>query len=48
MCLRIALLPRLLWTPPPLAQQVQPGLLVLTWTSMNVDGYLHRLAQVGA
>ncbi|KAI3432720.1 hypothetical protein D9Q98_004263 [Chlorella vulgaris] len=28
-----------------LQDKVQPGLLVLTWTSMNVDGYLHRLAQ---
>eukprot|EP00887_Chlorella_sp_A99_P001633 scaffold8.g1633.t1 len=25
--------------------KVQPGLLVLTWTSMNIDGYLHRFHQ---
>jgi hypothetical protein len=30
-----------------LADKLQPGLLVLTWTSMNIDGYLHRFHQVG-
>lgn len=30
-----------------LADKMQPGLLVLTWTSMNIDGYLHRFHQVG-
>ena len=30
-------------SPPP-----QPGLHVLTWTSMNIDGYLHRFHQVRA
>lgn len=29
-----------------LADKMQPGLLVLTWTSMNIDGYLHRFHQV--
>lgn len=28
-----------------LADKMQPGLLVLTWTSMNIDGYLHRFHQ---
>ena len=28
--------------------KIQPGLLVLTWSSMNIDGYLHRFHQVGA
>lgn len=26
-----------------LEQKVQPGLYVLTWTSMNIDAYLHRI-----
>ena len=30
-----------------LADKLRPGLLVLTWTSMNIDGYLHRFHQVG-
>lgn len=28
-----------------LQDKMQPGLLVLTWTSMNIDGYLHRFHQ---
>lgn len=28
-----------------LQDKMQPGLLVLTWTSMNIDGYLHRFQQ---
>jgi len=28
-----------------LEQKVQPGLYVLTWTSMNIDAYLHRIHQ---
>lgn len=27
--------------------KLQPGLLVLTWTSLNIDGFLHRYHQVG-
>jgi dynein heavy chain len=23
-------------------QKLAPGMFVLTWTSMNIDGYLHR------
>ena len=30
-----------------LAAKLQPGLLVLTWTSLNIDGFLHRYHQVG-
>ena len=26
-----------------LEQKIQPGLYVLTWTSMNIDAYLHRI-----
>ena len=29
-----------------LCDKMQPGLLVLTWTSVNIDGYLHRFHQV--
>lgn len=29
-----------------LRDKMAPGLLVLTWTSMNIDGYLHRFHQV--
>lgn len=29
-----------------LEQKLQPGLYLLTWTSMNIDGYLHRIHQV--
>jgi hypothetical protein len=28
-------------------RKVAPGMFVLTWTSMNIDGYLHRFKQVG-
>ena len=31
-----------------LQDKLQPGLLVLTWTSLNIDGYLHRFDQVGS
>merc|ERR1712185_443247 len=24
-------------------RKVQPGMVTLTWTSMNIDGYLHRI-----
>lgn len=27
-------------------RKVAPGLFVLSWTSMNIDGYLHRFKQV--
>jgi dynein heavy chain len=27
-------------------KKVAPGMFVLTWTSMNIDGYLHRFKQV--
>ena len=26
-----------------LERKVQPGMFILTWTSMNIDGYLHRI-----
>ncbi len=28
-------------------KKVAPGVYLLTWTSMNIDGYLHRFKQVG-
>eukprot|EP01028_Stygiella_incarcerata_P006636 TRINITY_DN270_c0_g1_i1.p1 TRINITY_DN270_c0_g1~~TRINITY_DN270_c0_g1_i1.p1 ORF type:complete len:4523 (-),score=1222.92 TRINITY_DN270_c0_g1_i1:192-13760(-) len=28
-----------------LERKIQPGMTVLTWTSMNIDGYLHRIHQ---
>lgn len=31
-----------------LEKKVAPGLFILTWASMNVDGYLHRFKQVRA
>jgi len=31
-----------------LEKKVAPGLFILTWASMNIDGYLHRFKQVGA
>ena len=24
-------------------RKIQPGMVTLTWTSMNIDGYLHRI-----
>lgn len=27
-------------------KKVAPGLFILTWASMNIDGYLHRFKQV--
>lgn len=27
-------------------KKVAPGLFLLTWASMNIDGYLHRFKQV--
>jgi hypothetical protein len=27
-------------------KKIAPGFSLLTWTSMNVDGYLHRFKQV--
>jgi dynein heavy chain, axonemal len=27
-------------------RKVSPGMFILTWTSMNIDGYLHRFKQV--
>lgn len=27
--------------------KIAPGFSLLTWTSMNIDGYLHRFKQVG-
>jgi hypothetical protein len=29
-------------------RKVAPGMFVLCWTSMNIDGYLHRFKQVGS
>lgn len=29
-----------------LEKKVAPGLFILTWASMNIDGYLHRFKQV--
>ena len=29
-----------------LEKKIAPGLAILSWTSMNVDGYIHRLTQV--
>ncbi len=29
-------------------QKLAPGMFVLTWTSMNIDGYLHRWAWLAA
>ena len=26
-----------------LERRLQPGMYILTWTSMNIDGYLHRI-----
>jgi dynein heavy chain len=26
-----------------LEKKIQPGMYILTWTSMNIDGYLHRI-----
>ena len=26
-----------------LEKKIQPGMFILTWTSMNIDGYLHRI-----
>jgi hypothetical protein len=31
-----------------LEKKVAPGLFILTWASINVDGYLHRFKQVRA
>lgn len=31
-----------------LEKKVAPGLFILTWASMNIDGYLHRFKQVSA
>lgn len=28
-------------------KKISPGFHLLTWTSMNIDGYLHRFKQVG-
>lgn len=28
-------------------KKIAPGFSLLTWTSMNIDGYLHRFKQVG-
>jgi hypothetical protein len=28
-------------------KKVAPGMFILTWASMNIDGYLHRFKQVG-
>ena len=28
-------------------RKVAPGMFILSWTSMNIDGYLHRFKQVG-
>lgn len=27
--------------------KIQPGAVILTWASMNIDGYLHHIHQVG-
>jgi hypothetical protein len=27
-------------------KKVAPGMFILTWASMNIDGYLHRFKQV--
>lgn len=27
-------------------RKIAPGLVLLTWTSMNIDGYLHKFKQV--
>ncbi len=34
--------------PPrlPAEQKIAPGFSLLTWTSMNIDGFLHRFRQV--
>ena len=29
-----------------LDNKIQPGMSILTWTSMNIDGYLHHIYQV--
>lgn len=29
-----------------LDEKIRPGMQVLTWTSMNIDGYVHRFHQV--
>ena len=29
-----------------LDKKIQPGMLMLTWQSMNIDGYLQRIHQV--
>lgn len=26
--------------------KIQPGAMILTWASMNIDGYLHHIHQV--
>ncbi len=31
-----------------LRDKLQPGLLVLTWTSLNIDGFLHRFHKAGS
>ena len=32
--------------PTPRAQKkISPGFSLLTWTSMNIDGYVHRFKQ---
>ncbi len=28
--------------------KIQPGAVILTWASMNIDGYLHHIHQVNA
>ena len=27
--------------------KIQPGAVILTWASMNIDGYLHHIHQAG-
>ncbi len=31
-----------------LDQKIKPGAYILNWTSMNIDGYLHHIHQVGS
>ncbi len=28
--------------------KIQPGAVILTWASMNIDGYLHHIHQASA